>query len=141
MATDTGVDRTVWMAAETLWSSCCPLEHRGIMGQVNFFQTSEVILVKLTEDIFNIAESRKCQKFFIGVKKSLLKRGGGVSQQEMRQAEDQVFLHPLPVQREHRDALRVGRQRVANVPETITPLQQLQDLKTHEHSRSKVSSS
>lgn len=43
-----------------------------------------------------------------------------------------MFLHPLPVQRQHRDALRVSRQRAADVPKTIKPLQQLKDLNTQD---------
>lgn len=46
-----------------------------------------------------------------------------------------MFLHPLPVQRQHRDALRVSRQRAAHIPETIQPLQQLEDLDTQDRWR------
>lgn len=64
--------------------------------------------------------------------KCLLKRGVAVSQQQLWQSEDEMFLHPLPVQRQHGDALRVSRQRAADVPETIEPLQQLKDLNTQD---------
>lgn len=60
----------------------------------------------------------------------LLICGTGISQQELWQPEDEVFLHPLPVQRQQSDALRVGLQGAAGVPETVEPLQQLQDLNT-----------
>ncbi len=62
--------------------------------------------------------------------KRLLECGVAVSQQQLGQPQDEVFLHPLPVQRQYRDALRVGRQSAADVPESIEPLQQLEDLNT-----------
>lgn len=122
-ATETGEDRRAWIAAETASSSLCPL------------YSSTVIMIRKEAEIEKKSFPEAFGKIFLAVKTYIIERGRcllrqsvRVSQQQLWQPGYQVLLHPLPVERQYRNALRISCQCAASIPEMIQPLQQLKDL-------------